>query len=71
MGGDQREKGDPGGEYELNPHRAHLSAYVLIAGLIIELVNAIIWYRGSETLAEIAAVALRKRRREMAIDVVA
>jgi hypothetical protein len=52
------EGGDPGGDYELNSHRAHLAAYFLIAGLILELVNAIIWYRGSETLAEMAAVLL-------------
>jgi hypothetical protein len=52
------EKGDLGGEYEVNSHRAHISAYVLIAGLILELANAIIWYRGPETLAEMAAVLL-------------
>jgi hypothetical protein len=47
-----------GGEYETNSHRAHLSAYILIAGLVLELVNAVIWYRGTETLAEMAAVLL-------------
>ena len=47
-----------GGEYEVNSHRAHLSAYVLIAGLILELVNSIVWYRGSETLAGMVAVLL-------------
>lgn len=47
-----------GGEYETNSHRAHLSAYVLIAGLVLELLIAFIWYRGSETLAEMVAVLL-------------
>ena len=49
---------DFGGEYETNSHRAHLSAYVLIAGLVLELINAFIWYRGLETLAEMVAVLL-------------
>jgi hypothetical protein len=49
---------DFGREYESNSHRAHLAAYVLIAGLVLELVNAIIWYRGPETIAEMVAVLL-------------
>jgi hypothetical protein len=49
---------DPGREYEVNSHRAHLAAYVLIAGLILELINAIIWYRGPEAIAEMVAVLL-------------
>src|SRR5258708_7089167 len=51
-------RGDSGHEYEVNSHRAHLFGYVLIAGLVLELVNAIIWYKGLETIAEISAVLL-------------
>jgi hypothetical protein len=47
-----------GHEYEVNSHRAHLSAYVLVAGLVLELVNAVVWYEGPRTLAEMAAVLL-------------
>jgi hypothetical protein len=52
------EKGNLGDEYELNSQRAHIAAYILIAGLILEIVNAVIWYRDVETLAGIAAVLL-------------
>jgi hypothetical protein len=45
-------------EYEINSHRAHLSGFVLVAGLVLELINAVIWYKGPETLAEMAAVVL-------------
>jgi hypothetical protein len=47
-----------GREYERNSRRAHLSAYVLVAGLTLELINAAIWYKGPETLVEMAAVLL-------------
>jgi hypothetical protein len=47
---------DHGREYEINSHRAHWSGYVLVAGLVLELINAVIWYKGPETIAEIAAV---------------
>jgi len=49
---------DFGGEYERHTHRAHIAAYVLIAGLILELVNAAIWFHGPETIASIVAVLL-------------
>jgi hypothetical protein len=52
------EDGYHGHEYEVNSHRAHLSAYILVAGLVLELINAAIWYKGPETLAEMAAVLL-------------
>ena len=32
---------DHGREHEVNSHRAHLSGYVLVAGLVFELVNAV------------------------------
>jgi hypothetical protein len=51
-------KRDFGNEYELNSRRAHLFAYVLVVGLGFELINAVIWYKGPETLAEMAAVFL-------------
>jgi hypothetical protein len=54
----ERGKSEFDREYETNSHRAHLSAYVLIAGLIFEMVNAIIWFRGIETIAEMFAVLL-------------
>jgi hypothetical protein len=44
--------------YELNTFREHISAYVLVGGLVLELVNAGIWYEGTKTLAEMAAVTL-------------
>jgi hypothetical protein len=47
-----------GHEYEANLRRAHISAYVLIAGLVLEIVTSIIWYRGAETIAGIVAVFL-------------
>jgi len=47
-----------GQEYEVNSHRSHLSGYVLVAGLVLEIVNSVIWYRGPETIAEIIAVLL-------------
>lgn len=45
-------------EYETNSRWAHISAYVLVAGLVFELVNAVIWYKGVQTLAEMSAVLL-------------
>src|SRR5260370_2698046 len=47
---------DFGHEYEVNSHRAHISAYVLIAGLVLEVINAVIWFHGPETIAGIVAV---------------
>lgn len=49
---------DFGQEYETNTHFSHVAAYVLIAGLLLEVVNACIWYKGIETWAEIVAVLL-------------
>jgi hypothetical protein len=49
---------DSGRKYEVNSRRAHLSAYVLVAGLVLELINAIVWFKGPETIAEMVAVLL-------------
>jgi hypothetical protein len=49
---------DFGAQYEVNSHRAHLFAYVLIAGLIIELGAGVFWYRGIETIVGTAATLL-------------
>jgi hypothetical protein len=49
---------DFGRKYEINSKRAHVAAYVLIAGLVLELVNAAIWFHGWETIAGITAVLL-------------
>jgi len=54
----EEEKTGFGTEYETNSHRAHLSAYVLIAGLVLEIINAVLWFKGLETLAEMVAVLL-------------
>jgi hypothetical protein len=54
----ERGEDDFGEQYEVNSRRAHLSAYVLVAGLVLELVNAVVWYEGPKTLAEMAAVLL-------------
>jgi hypothetical protein len=47
-----------GDVYEVNSRRAHLFGYVLIVGLALEIINAVIWYKGSETIAEVIAVLL-------------
>lgn len=49
---------DFGREYETNTRRAHISAYVLIAGLVLELIHAIVWFHGIETVATMVAVLL-------------
>jgi hypothetical protein len=49
---------DSGDNYEINSHRSHISAYVLVGGLVLELINALIWFKGIETFAEMAAVSL-------------
>lgn len=58
--GTMAEGGEPNfsENYEANTHRAHISAYVLIAGLIIELINGVVWYHGIETIAAMLAVLL-------------
>jgi hypothetical protein len=53
-----KKKEEAGYEYEVNSHRAHLSGYVLLAGLALEIINAVIWYKGLETIAELVAVSL-------------
>src|SRR5262249_25163466 len=45
-------------EYEVNSHRAHIAAYVMICGLIFVVINGVIWFLGSETIAGILAVLL-------------
>jgi hypothetical protein len=52
------DQGDFGHEYEVNSQRSHIAAYVLIAGLILEVINAFIWFHGPETIAGIVAVLL-------------
>jgi hypothetical protein len=38
--------------------RARVAGYVLLAGLLLEVVSCVIWFHGIETLASIACVAL-------------
>lgn len=38
--------------------RARVAGYVLLVGLLLEVVSCIIWFHGIETLASIACVAL-------------
>jgi hypothetical protein len=41
-----------------NLSRARIAGYVLLGGLLLEVVAGLIWFRGVETLASIAAIAL-------------
>ena len=41
-----------------NLSRARIAGYVLLAGLLLELVGGLIWFRGVETVASIIAIAL-------------
>ena len=50
--------GDLGRDDDHNLHRARVAGYVLLAGLFLEAVCGIIWFRGIESLASIIAVAL-------------
>ena len=43
---------------EVNSEREHISAYVLIAGLVLELVAAVFWFKGIETVIGMVAVAM-------------
>jgi hypothetical protein len=45
-------------EKEVNSEREHISAYVLIAGLILEFVAAVLWFKGVETVVGMVAVAM-------------
>jgi len=44
--------------YDLNLSRARIAGYVLLAGLLLEVVASLIWFHGVETLASIIAIAL-------------
>ena len=50
--------GNLGRDDDHNLHRARVAGYVLLAGLFLEAVCGIIWFRGIESLASIIAVAL-------------
>jgi hypothetical protein len=52
------DNGDLGAEYDRNSRLSHIFGYVLIGGLFLELINGLIWFRGSETVAGIIAVLL-------------
>jgi hypothetical protein len=45
-------------EYERNTLLEHICAGVLVIGLAAELVNAVIWFEGAKTIAEMFAVSL-------------
>ena len=49
---------DFGRDDDHNLRRARVAGYVLLAGLFLELVIGIIWFRGIESLASIIAVVL-------------
>jgi len=49
---------DFGSESELNSDRSHRAGLVLIAGLVLELINSIVWFHGPETIAGMVAVVL-------------
>jgi hypothetical protein len=44
--------------YDHNLSRARIAGYVLLAGLLLEVVASLIWFHGVETLASIIAIAL-------------
>jgi hypothetical protein len=54
----EEKSAEAAGEYDVNTHRAHLSAFVLIAGLVIELLASVVWFKGVETFVGMIAVAL-------------
>jgi hypothetical protein len=43
---------------EVNSQREHISAYVLIAGLLLELIASVVWFKGVETVVGMVAVLL-------------
>lgn len=43
---------------EVNSQREHISAYVLIAGLLLELIASVVWFKGIETVVGMVAVLL-------------
>jgi hypothetical protein len=49
---------DFGRNYDHNLRRARVAAYVLLAGLFLEVVSGIIWFHGVESLASMISVAL-------------
>jgi hypothetical protein len=49
---------DFGRDTDHNLRRARVAGYVLLAGLLLEVVSCIIWFHGIETLASIVCVAL-------------
>ena len=44
--------------YDHNLSRARIAGYVLLTGLLLEVVASLIWFHGVETLASIIAIAL-------------
>jgi hypothetical protein len=48
---------DFGKDHDHNLRRARLASYVLLAGLILEVVSDIIWFHGVQSLASILCVA--------------
>ena len=49
---------DFGRDTDHNLRRARVAGYVLLAGLLLEVVSCIIWFHGIETLASMVCVAL-------------
>ncbi|MBR0751629.1 hypothetical protein JQ604_05505 [Bradyrhizobium jicamae] len=50
--------GECGRDHDHNLRRARVAGYVLLAGLLLEAVCGIIWFRGVESLASLIAVTL-------------
>jgi len=44
--------------YDLNLSRARTAGYVLLTGLFLEVVASLIWFKGTESLATLIAIAL-------------
>ena len=55
---DNRFGTDSSDGYDHNLSRARIAGYVLLAGLLLEVVASLIWFHGVETLASIIAIVL-------------
>ena len=55
---DDHPRRDSGPDYEHNIRRARIAGYVLLAGLLLEVVCDIIWFHGVQSLISIICVAL-------------
>ncbi len=55
---DHLERGNLSKRYDHNLSRARIAGYVLLAGLFLEVVAGLIWFRGVESIASVIAITL-------------